>query len=134
MNDFRRASVLVGDVETSYRRGGAGSPLLLLVPPPRDAAPVEALARTARVLIPEATSILALPSAEGDPAFARWLRGFLDGLGLLDVTVVAPPALASELRQFDIEAPGYLARILIADDPPHDWARLTARIRGEAAD
>lgn len=118
---------MVGDVETSYQRGGQGDAVLVLLPP-REAARLAPLASQLRVVIPDSISILALPALGESEAFAHWLRGFLDGLGLLNVTVVASPALEPELRRFVAMHPDHVRRLLWVEGAVVDWVALAARI------
>jgi hypothetical protein len=91
-----RAVVDAGAISTSYIRAGVGAPLLLLDPqvsPDGSCTPlVASLAVHFRVLAPEAPA----PDAMRAPshgsratAFSTWLRGFLDGLGLPPVSILA---------------------------------------------
>lgn len=79
------AEVRVGDSVTKYLRAGTGRPVLLLG---RFDAPYAAwpgltaeLAANFRLVAPQ------LPAGRDD--FAAWVRAFLDGLGLLRVSIVA---------------------------------------------
>ena len=128
MTDLRRASVMVGDVETSYQRGGRGDTVLVLLPP-RDAARLAPLASQLRLVIPDSISILALPALGEAEAFSRWLRGFLDGLGLLNVTFVASQSLKTELQRFEAAHPDHVKRVVWVGEAPIDWESIAAEIR-----
>lgn len=127
MTDLRRASVMVGDVETSYQRGGHGDAVLVLLPP-RDAERLAPLASQLRVVIPDSISILALPALGESEAFSRWLRGFLEGLGLINVTIVASPVLQAEIQRFVLAHPDQVRRVVWVGEAPVDWLALAARI------
>ncbi len=118
---------MVGEVETSYQRGGRGDAVLVLLPP-RDAAQLAPLANQLRVVIPDSISILALPVLGDAEAFGRWLCGFLDGLGLYNVTIVATMALETELRRFAAAHPDHVRRLVWVSEPPVDWMELAGRI------
>jgi pimeloyl-ACP methyl ester carboxylesterase len=118
---------MVGDVETSYQRGGRGDAVLVLLPP-REAAQLTPLATTLRVVIPDSISILALPALGESETFSRWLRGFLDGLGLFGVTIVASTALKAELTRFSASHPDHVRRLVFVGAAPVDWAALLAEL------
>ena len=94
---------------TRYVRRGGGHPVLLLRAH-GDASPlwpalVEALAAHHRVIVPE--------TPDGDAGWGAWLRGFIDGVSSLPVTLIAAgdhclPAL--ELALLDT---GRLARLIL---------------------
>lgn len=79
------AEVRVGDSVTKYLRAGTGRPVLLLgsFEPPFQAWPglTAELAGNFRLIAPQ------LPANRDQ--FAAWVRAFLDGLGLLKVSIVA---------------------------------------------
>lgn len=118
---------MVGDVETSYQRGGRGDAVLVLLPP-REAAQLAPLATKLRLVIPDSISILALPALGESETFARWLRGFLDGLGLFQVTIVASRALETELTRFVELHPDHVRRLVWVSAPPVDWQALVAEL------
>jgi hypothetical protein len=102
--DVARAAVTVGAVETSYVRVGSG-PVVVLLDERAGEAEVSALApltARARCIVPDRTTIFALsaPGHVGETPFGRWLGGFLEGLGIYDVSIVAPSFLGGELRRF----------------------------------
>lgn len=91
-----RAAVDVGTVTTHYLRGGTGDLVVLLGDPSErpDLDPLfGALAASYRVVAPELTRP---GTATGAPelSFSTWLRGFLDGLGASEASVVARDASA----------------------------------------
>jgi hypothetical protein len=81
----RTAEVRVADLVTRYVRRGAGRPVVVLrAHEDADALwpeLLDAVASRGRVLIPD---VLA-----PDASFVAWVRGFLDGLGLPSVALVA---------------------------------------------
>lgn len=101
-----RAVVLAGADATPYFRCGAGRPVVFLCQDP-DAplwtALLEAVAGQFRVIAPEATA--------GRPDFERWLRQFLDGLGLGSVALVVDQALAAPAIGFAILEPERVERM-----------------------
>lgn len=104
-----RAQVDAGAVQTRYARAGTGAPVVLLAPvPDGDAADplVAGLARGFRVVAPEAPRL-------ADTAFSAWLRGFLDGLGLARVSLVAREAYALRALGFSITDPLRVDRLAL---------------------
>ena len=96
---IRRAEVLAGSIQTPYERWGQGPPLLLLRGDAEASVPEEVLRRLGEsytVVVPEGRP---WASTELSGAFSNWLRNFLDGLGLDQVSIIAArpegvPALA----------------------------------------
>jgi pimeloyl-ACP methyl ester carboxylesterase len=113
------AVVQTGPVETSYRRAGAGPPVLLLV----ETAEAEAgdwlfdqLAGRFRTIAP--TLPVRLDGAGMDPTTDRvelegWLRGLIDGLGLERPAVVAGAARGTSLLRFLALDPERVARVAL---------------------
>ena len=117
----RWAQVRVAERVTRYVRRGAGHPVLLLRAQGDDCplwpALVDALAARCRVILPEAP--------EADVGFASWIRGFVDGVGCLPVTLIAAgefslPAL--ELALLDVDR---LARLVLMPCGDAEEAGLT---------
>lgn len=131
---FRRATVTVGAIETSYQRAGTGRPLVLLVPPPPDVTVLTPLLARWRVIVPESTSVLALPGAPGSTPFATWLRGFLDGLGLQRACVVADASVAVALATVRAQQPELIDHVEIIGRPPHAWAEVAAAVASAMPD
>jgi pimeloyl-ACP methyl ester carboxylesterase len=84
---FCTAEVRDGGLTTRYRTGGGGRPVVLLGETALPAETVQALAARCRLIIPEVPGEAERPGR----AFSAWLRGFLDGLGLAEVALVAEP-------------------------------------------
>jgi hypothetical protein len=117
------SSVLAGDTWTEYFRAGSGAPVVLLS---REEGVLEgplfeSLAAGFRLIVPVIPEAV-LPSTTGEricgaasSEFCAWLRGFLDGLGLVGASVVAAPSLAlAALRcaLHDAERIGRLVMVL----------------------
>ena len=119
---------MVGAIETSYQRAGVGRPLVLLVPPPREPSVLAPLLERWRVIVPESTSVLALPGSPGSTPFAEWLRGFLEGLGVQHVCVVADASLAVALATVQAQQPELVDHVEVLGRPPHDWAQVAAAV------
>ena len=121
---FTRATVCCGPVETGYRRAGRGNTVVALAARDWTAAPslFAALARDFRLIVPE------IDRADDDPAqrpaFAEWLSGFLDGLGLADVTLLADERFAAAALGWALIEPVRVARLVVvlgtsaSDDAP----------------
>jgi pimeloyl-ACP methyl ester carboxylesterase len=66
---------------------------------------IDQMARDRRVLIPE------VPSAE--PRFTAWLRGFIDGMGLPPITLVAVGDLCLSSIEFTLLEPERIERLIL---------------------
>jgi hypothetical protein len=108
------AEIQVGDETVRYRRAGSGAPVLLLhaTMSPNEgggASEVEAFAshaRTHRVFQP-------MTSVPVTPADAeKWLRGVVEGLGLIAPIVVADPELAPVLARLVRENAGIVGQVI----------------------
>lgn len=135
------ASLRAGDTETRYVRAGAGPPVLLLHEPgsplPLWTAAFAHLALSCRVIEPHLDG-LHLDAREGsptgrDPAFARWLSGFLDGLGSGSVCLVVSSRLGAAAARFARREPERVRRLVIlaeggpdAPGSPGEMDRLAA--------
>lgn len=115
---------MVGAIETHYQRAGAGRTLVLLVPPPRDLEVLAPLLARWRVIVPESTSVLALPGSPGSTPFAAWLRGFLEGLGVQRVCVLAHASLAVALATVQAQQPDLVDHVEILGPAPYDWVEV----------
>lgn len=120
-----RAIVMVGDIETTYRLFGQGATTIVLLglnPTMRRGVSFsDTLPDDARVIIADHTTIAALaPSTRSEESpFGRWLRGFLEGIGVREARVVAHGALATEMEQFDALNPGSLRRRVLIGGVRH---------------
>jgi 4,5:9,10-diseco-3-hydroxy-5,9,17-trioxoandrosta-1(10),2-diene-4-oate hydrolase len=122
-------------METGYLRAGCGPAVLLLVPASQTVGSsgngpgtfdglVDALAAHCRVFVPDA-----------DPAlpFSEWLRGFMDGLGLVSASLVADDAVGAHALDFARTHPERVDRVAIlrsdgdGDGEPIDADHAVAR-------
>jgi pimeloyl-ACP methyl ester carboxylesterase len=103
-----RAEVYVGALRIEYRRAGAG-PAVLLLRAARNEASFHWLALRCRVFEPLHSG----PAASGDGSLTTSIRGFLDGLGLQRVAILADGALAAEALWLAISDPDRVARVVI---------------------
>jgi hypothetical protein len=111
-----RATLMVGLVETQYRRAGTGPTLIVLSD--LTAERLVALAARARVIVPDTTTIGALlPGTPGARPFVQWLSGFLEGLGVMSATVLAPATLAPELSAVAEVQVGVVRRVVFCGAP-----------------
>ena len=105
----------MGDTETRYLRAGCGPAVLLVVSASQTVGSsdnglgafdrlVDALAAHCRVFVPDA-----------DPAlpFSEWLRGFMDGLGLVSASLVADDAVGVHAFDFARTHPERVDRVAI---------------------
>jgi hypothetical protein len=128
-----RAAVMVGEVETYYRRAGSGPVVIVL----RDlmAERLMELALRVRVIVPESTTIAALaPGPSGERPFTQWLSGFLEGLGVMETTIVAPVTLVPELRAIARTQPGVIRRVVLSGVPMDAALPSEIEVRWAASD
>jgi hypothetical protein len=103
------AQVRTADHITRYTRVGTGRPVLVL--DERSAAEtlwpglIDRLALERRVLVPE------VPADE--PRFTAWLRGFIDGMGLPQLTLVAVSDLCVPSIEFTLLEPERIERLVL---------------------
>jgi len=103
--DVVHACVVVGCTDTRYRSVGRGSPVVLLAADPATAAALlERLPRHLRAIAPET-----LPrGVVGDDAtddFDRWLRNFLDALGVPRTSFITDALFAAATLSFALLDP-----------------------------
>lgn len=107
-----RASVDAGAVCTSYVRAGSGAPVVLLdgsaLVDGRPAPLVLTLASRFRVVTPDAQA-----ATLAGTAFSTWLRGVLDGLGLVRASIVAREEYALRALGFCLTDPLRVARLVL---------------------
>lgn len=143
-----RASVIVGTHETPYLRLGRGAPALYLAPNTErettsawDVVTVLAVTRRVTLLEPPDASPHAAPSAASSaaaaphtphaarsqsppalvPAFASWLTGLLDGLGIARAAIIAAEVYALRVLHFALAHGDRVERVvLLTDDVPGD--------------
>jgi hypothetical protein len=108
----RRAEVCVGGYVTRYLRRGVGRPVVVLATSGDSDALwpelLDAIAARHRLILPE------VPACEA--GFSSWLRGFLEGVGLSVVTLIATGQCclpAVELALLDTER---LERLVLVPD------------------
>lgn len=127
-----RAVVTAGENETAYRRAGYGPVVVVLgfavgedALLPDELVPL--IARC-RVIVPDHQAVEAFHTSRdaGDTAFARWLHGFLEGLGLVRVRVVAQERLGPALERYAAMHPGDVERVIFFDDATDgtDWIAI----------
>jgi pimeloyl-ACP methyl ester carboxylesterase len=82
-----------------------------------------ALGTSFRIIVPE------VPSPPlSDAAAARWLGGVCEGLGILEVAIVATPALRNAATRFAQDAPDRVKGIIIVDSGTTDAAEFRAAV------
>lgn len=124
------AVVQAGPMTTWYVRAGQGLPVLLLMrqgPRTTSGAPLfRRLAAEFRVVAPVCPTGEWVDSGPGDAA--TWLRGLMDGLGLVEARVVVDESLAPALAPFLESDRDRVRGVLVT--PPGGWSDVEARIRG----
>ena len=131
-----RAVLTARGVETRYTRVGCGPTVVM---PQVGSCDIErddcalALATRFRVVAPEIPSIV---EATRPDAFAAWLRDVLDCIGVECAHVVAPPALAGQVRGFARTDALRVLRVVIRDEgaPPDAIVRALGKERGAGND
>ena len=113
-SDSHRATVYAGPSATDYVRAGKGATVLLLArhaPHPLFAT----LVAHFRVIAPEPPHRIASHEHGWGSAqpFASWLRGFLDGLGLSRVSLVADESFGLRALHFCLTEPMSVERIAL---------------------
>jgi hypothetical protein len=116
------AQVRAADYVTRYVRHGAGKPVVVLDLADGTLWPelTDALAAGHRVILPEA------PAAEAH--FAAWLRGFLDGMGLPAVTLIAAGPFCLPALEFALLDPDRLERLVLVPAGAADATGLTGAL------
>jgi hypothetical protein len=113
MSDPAVEAVLqTGAMETRYRRAGAGVPVLLLFP--RGLADVLGAELFTRLSTRYRVVAPVVPDGVGGAGIPRstWLRALIDGLGLVQPTVVADETLAGALLGFSLVDPGRVGGVV----------------------
>lgn len=121
-----RATVFDGVTDTPYHRAGRGAPVVVLAAddPGIANALLATLARQFRIIAPDIpTRRSSAPSTH--PSFPTWLRGFLDGLGLARVALVAEAHFGAAALAFALLEPERVDRLAVifdaaAEPTPHD--------------
>ena len=108
----RRAEVRVAGYVTRYVRRGVGRPVVLLAPPSETDALrpelLDAIAAHHRLVLPE------LPVHEA--GFSSWLRGFLDGVGLPLVSLIAAGSCCLPAVELALLDPERFERLVLVPD------------------
>lgn len=119
---FTRATVYSDGIETEYLRAGRGR-VVVYLGRERHAA-VAALAASFRVIVPRVTTALATLAPDGgESPFSRWLRGMLEGLGIVAASFVVEPAAFREVVDFARVNPGVVERLVLLGGHTADGAR-----------
>lgn len=135
-----RASVIVGTHETPYLRLGRGAPALYLAPNTESATTsawdvVSMLSAARRVTLleppapPSHASPTAAPAAGAEspharvPAFATWLAGLLDGLGIARAAIIAAEVYALRVLHFALAHGDRVERVVLLTDDAPDQTR-----------
>lgn len=123
------AQVCVGDVITRYARRGAGSGVPVVVLREGGGGVWEgidaALAAGRRVIVPEAPP----PNA----SFMRWIRGFLDGIGLPPVALLAQGDFCLPAVELALTDPERLTHLLLVPDGPSPEPGVIGRVGADAS-
>lgn len=145
-----RASVIVGTHETPYLRLGRGAPALYLAPNTEretasawDVVTVLAATRRVTLLDPPRATLQGSPHASSHaahaarsespptlvPAFATWLTGLLDGLGIARAAIIAAEVYALRVLHFALAHGDRVERIvLLTDDAPDSTLPLIGAV------
>lgn len=115
------AQVCTADHATRYLRYGSGHPVLVLDCGVGDGGPdasvvdardqivwpelFERLSRGSRVILPDNPIV--------GPRFAGWLRGFIDGIGLPPLTLIAAGSICVAAMEFALTDPERVQRLIL---------------------
>jgi hypothetical protein len=97
---------------TSYRRTGAGAPVVVLLNDEPRA--LDRLARTLSSRYRVISTDVDVPSRE----FCSWLSSFLDGLGIHGAIVVTEPSRESDVLDFCARDMECVRQVFVMDDGP----------------
>ena len=128
MTAFTRASVCCDAVETEYLRAGRGAPIVYIgssaTADDERAAVLLSLASHFRVIVPllESAPAILVPDDCLTTPFALWLRGVLDGLGILAAGFVVERPAACAMLAFARTNPDFVERVVLLGATPHDGA------------
>lgn len=126
MTAFTRASVCCDAVETEYLRAGRGAPIVYIgssaTADEEGAAVLLRLASHFRVIVP--LSKPAPPTVAPDDSierpFGAWLRGVLDGLGIVTAGFVVERPAACAMLAFARDNPDFVERVVLLGAAPDE--------------
>lgn len=119
MTAFTRASVCCDAVETEYLRAGRGAPIVYIgssaTADDERSAVLLSLASHFRVIVPllESAPAILVPDDGLATSFALWLRGVLDGLGILAAGFVVERPVACAMLAFARANPDFVERVVL---------------------
>jgi hypothetical protein len=123
----RRAEVRVGGYVTRYVRRGVGRPVVLLAAPSETNALwpelLDAIAAQRRLVLPD------VPVSEA--RFSSWLRGFLDGVGLPLVSLIAAGSCCLPAVELALLDPDRFERLVLIPDGCAEVTGLMGRLGTE---
>ena len=132
MTAFTRASVCCDAVETEYFRAGRGAPILYIgssaTADDEGTAVLRELASHFRVIVPIPKSApgTLVPDGRLETPFVGWLRGVLDGLGIVAAGFVVERQAACAVLAFARENPDFVERVILLGAAPHeDWGEAS---------
>ena len=128
---FISCTVSDGLTDTPYRRAGRGAPVVVLTAGASRAedALLAALPRQFRVIAPEVPPP-ATSTGEALPGFPAWLGGFLDGLGLSRVALVAEERFGAAALGFALLEPARVEQLVVVLYGPGGGEGGTASVAG----
>lgn len=126
MTAFTRASVCCDAVETEYLRAGRGAPIVYIgssaTADEEGTALLHGLASHFRVIVPlpKAAPATLVPDDCLAAPFASWLRGVLDGLGIVTAGFVVERPAACAMLAFARDNPDFVERVVLLGAAPHE--------------
>ena len=126
MTAFTRASVCCDAVETEYLRAGRGAPIVYIgssaTADDEDTAILDTLASHFRVIvpIPKSAPTTRLPDDGAGTPFGAWLRGVLDGLGIVTAGFVVHRQTAHAMLAFARDNPDFVERVVLLGAAPDE--------------
>jgi pimeloyl-ACP methyl ester carboxylesterase len=119
-SDVVHACVVVGCTDTRYRSVGRGSPVVLLAADPATAAALlERLPRHLRAIAPEMLPH-GIVGADAADDFDRWLRNFLDALGVPRTSFITDVLFAAATLSFALLDPERVRGVVFLTGTPTD--------------
>lgn len=122
-----RCTVSDGVTDTPYRRAGRGAPVVVLAAAESRAegALLATLPHEFRLILPD-VPVLPVAARDESLAFPGWLRGFLDGLGLGGVAIVAEERFGAAALGFALLEPERVERLVFLLDGVMEVSHLGA--------
>ena len=124
-----RAAVRAGTTVTEYARAGSGQPLLLLL---TDAVEADSFAGRVLAGVADHFRVIAPAQIPTKEDFATWLADFLDGLGLIQTSIVTEDRFGVPVLGFALLEPSRVDRLIILSDTAPETENLDGSLAAPA--